>query len=62
MQIWDLRCKRSVQTLEDQYQILSVCFGDEGDQVYSAGIENMVKVGFAWLLDMAAPYDTANMS
>lgn len=49
MQIWDLRCKRSVQTLEDEYQILSVCFGDEGDQVYSAGIENMVKVSDAWL-------------
>ena len=44
MQVWDLRSKRSVQTLQDSYQLLSVCFGDAGDTVYSAGIENTVKV------------------
>ena len=44
LQVWDLRSKRSVQTLTDNFQILSVCFGDAGDQVYTAGLDNTVKV------------------
>ena len=44
MQIWDLRSKRSVQTLTDSFQVLSVCFADAGDSVFSAGMENTVKV------------------
>lgn len=44
VQIWDLRAKRSVQTLEDQFQILSVCISDAGDQVFSSSIDNTVKV------------------
>lgn len=43
VQIWDLRSRRSVQTLQDKYQVFSVCFADAGDQVYSSGIENTVK-------------------
>ena len=43
VQVWDLRSKRSVQTLQDSFQLLSVCFGDSGDTVFSAGIENSVK-------------------
>lgn len=44
MQIWDLRAKRSVQTLEDEFQVLSVCMSDAGDQVFSSSIDNTVKV------------------
>lgn len=44
VKIWDLRSKKSVQTIEDAYQVLSVCFGGAGDQVYSGGIDNTVKV------------------
>lgn len=47
LQVWDLRSKRSVQTLLDSFQLLSVCFGDAGDTVYTAGIENVVKVRLA---------------
>lgn len=44
IKIWDLRSKRSVQTLQDSFQLLSVCFGDTGDTVYSSSIDNTVKV------------------
>lgn len=53
-QVWDLRSKRSIQTLKDKYQLLSVCFGDAGDTVYSAGIENTVKVRTRGFLKRAA--------
>ena len=43
-QLWDLRSKRSVHTLGEQYQVLAVAFGEEGDQVYTGGIENSIKV------------------
>lgn len=43
-QLWDLRAKRSVHTLGEQYQVLAVAFGEEGDQVYTGGIENSIKV------------------
>ena len=43
MQLWDLRSKRSVHTLSEQYQVLAVAFGEEGDQVYTGGIENSIK-------------------
>ncbi len=33
MQVWDMRAKRSVQTLQEKYQIASVAFADGGDQV-----------------------------
>lgn len=42
--LWDLRSKRSVHTLGEQYQVLAVAFGEEGDQVYTGGIENSIKV------------------
>jgi len=42
-----MRAKRSVQTLTDAFQVLAVCFGDAGDQVYSAGLDNTVKVRVA---------------
>eukprot|EP01025_Chloroclados_australasicus_P051481 TRINITY_DN5992_c0_g1_i4.p1 TRINITY_DN5992_c0_g1~~TRINITY_DN5992_c0_g1_i4.p1 ORF type:complete len:371 (+),score=33.74 TRINITY_DN5992_c0_g1_i4:43-1113(+) len=42
--VWDVRVKRSVQTLQEGYPILSVAFGEGGDQIYAAGIENTINV------------------
>lgn len=39
-----MRVKRSVSTFTERYQVLAVAFSDAGDQVYTAGIENLVKV------------------
>lgn len=33
LQVWDLRVRRSIQTLTEDFQILAVAFGDAGDQV-----------------------------
>jgi Prp8 binding protein len=43
--LWDLRTKRSIRTIKEKYQITSVEFSEAGDQIYTAGIENVVK---AW--------------
>jgi hypothetical protein len=32
-QVWDLRAKRSVQTLNEEYQVTAVAFAEAGDQV-----------------------------
>ncbi len=44
MQLWDLRAKRSAQTMTEDYQILAVAFAEAGDQIYTGGIENVIKV------------------
>lgn len=44
LQVWDQRAKRSVVTFKDKYQVTSVAFADAGDQVYSGGLDNCVKV------------------
>lgn len=44
MQVWDMRTKRSVQTFKDKFPVCSVAFADAGDQVYSAGVDNTIKV------------------
>jgi len=49
--VWDMRQKQSVATLEEKYQVCSVAFSAAGDQVYTAGIENVVK---AWDLRRGA--------
>lgn len=41
--VWDLRTKKSVQTIHERFPITSVAFSDSGDQIYTAGIENVVK-------------------
>lgn len=33
--MWDMRVKRSVQTLPEKYQVCSAAFADAGDQVIS---------------------------
>lgn len=43
--VWDMRQKQSVATMEEKYQVCSVAFSAAGDQIYTAGIENVVK---AW--------------
>eukprot|EP00884_Botryococcus_braunii_P019166 jgi/Botrbrau1/5933/Bobra.0366s0107.1 len=52
VKVWDLRVRRSVQTLSERFQILAVSFSDAGDQVYSAGIETLIK---AWDLRKSEP-------
>ncbi|EFN50473.1 hypothetical protein CHLNCDRAFT_16011, partial [Chlorella variabilis] len=42
--LWDLRARNSVKTFDERYQILSVAFSEAGDQIYTAGIENVVNV------------------
>jgi Prp8 binding protein len=42
--VWDMRVKRSVQTLPEKYQVCAVAFADAGDQVYTGGIDNTIKV------------------
>eukprot|EP01023_Acetabularia_acetabulum_P061274 TRINITY_DN7398_c0_g2_i2.p1 TRINITY_DN7398_c0_g2~~TRINITY_DN7398_c0_g2_i2.p1 ORF type:complete len:359 (-),score=31.67 TRINITY_DN7398_c0_g2_i2:276-1352(-) len=44
VKVWDLRVKKSVQTIEEGYPILSVVFGEGGDSIYAAGIENSINV------------------
>ena len=44
VQLWDLRAKRSAHTMSEDYQILAVAFGEAGDQIYTGGIENVIKV------------------
>ena len=43
-----MRVKRSVATFDNGFQVTSVAFADAGDQVYSAGLDNLVKVHM-WL-------------
>lgn len=42
--IWDVRKRNYVQCFRDTYQLTSVTFNKNGDQVISGGIENIIKV------------------
>jgi len=42
--IWDQRRKRSIHTCQETYQVTSVSFSDQTDLVFTAGLENVVKV------------------
>lgn len=44
LRIWDSRRKLSIQTLQNMYQVTSVCFSDTAEQVISGGIDNDIKV------------------
>lgn len=44
MKVWDMRVKRSVQSVEDKYQMTSVAFSDAGDQVFTGGIDHNIQV------------------
>nr|ADI46905.1 WDR57m [Volvox carteri f. nagariensis] len=42
--VWDMRAKRSVYTLRSGFPVCAVAFADAGDQIYSGGIDNIIKV------------------
>lgn len=42
-QIYDLRQKRSAQTFQHAFPILSVAFGHDGDVVYTGGVDNDIQ-------------------
>ena len=42
--VWDVRSKRSVSTFADKFPVTCVAFSDASDQIYSGGIDNMIKV------------------
>mmetsp|Transcript_6200 Transcript_6200/g.13514 ORF Transcript_6200/g.13514 Transcript_6200/m.13514 type:complete len:357 (+) Transcript_6200:226-1296(+) len=44
VKVWDMRVKRSILTFSDKFQVTSVAFADAGDQVYSGGLDNTIKV------------------
>jgi Prp8 binding protein len=44
IRVWDQRYRASVVNMNATYQITAVSFGDSGEQVVSAGIDNLVKV------------------
>ena len=44
VRIWDIRRRGSVVTLNSVYQVTAVSFGEDSEQVISAGIDNDVKV------------------
>lgn len=44
VKLWDMRSKRSVQTLEASAPVCAVTFSAAGDQVYSGGLDNEVSV------------------
>jgi hypothetical protein len=43
-QVWDMRVKRSSATMTDSWQVTSTTFNEAGDAVYSAGLDNTIKV------------------
>jgi Prp8 binding protein len=43
--LWDQRRKRSIHTLQEKYQVTSVCFSDQTDLVFTGGIDNVIR---AW--------------
>jgi len=44
VKLWDRRKKGALQTLQNTYQVTSVCFNDTSDQIFSGGIDNIIKV------------------
>ena len=44
VRVWDQRHRSSVSNMNATYQVTAVTFGENSDQVVSAGIDNLVKV------------------
>jgi Prp8 binding protein len=42
--LWDLRSRGAKVVLESEFQVLGVALSDDGNQVFSAGIDNEIKV------------------
>lgn len=41
--LWDVRKRAPVQVLQHDYQVLSVAFSDDSAQLFTAGIDNIVR-------------------
>lgn len=44
IKIWDPRKRYAIHTLDNKYQVTTVCFNDTGEYVISGGIDNDIKV------------------
>lgn len=44
VRLWDRRQRAEVHCFAARFAVTSVCFGEAADQIYSAGIDNVVKV------------------
>jgi len=42
--LWDTRAKKSTHTFEHKYQVTSVCFSQNADQIFTGGIDNKIRV------------------
>ncbi|CAK4075272.1 unnamed protein product [Aphanomyces euteiches] len=43
IKVWDVRLKREVQTIEERFQVTAVCYGSSSTQVFSGGVDGLVK-------------------
>ncbi|CAF0704692.1 unnamed protein product [Brachionus calyciflorus] len=44
VKLWDRRKRGEAMTFDSNYQVLSVCFNESGEQIISGGIDNDIKV------------------
>ena len=42
--LWDLRARQAVRRFQERYQVTAVEFSETGDQIFSGGIDNKVRV------------------
>lgn len=42
--LWDLRTRRCIHSFDHQYQILACCFDDTGEKIFSASLDDTVRV------------------
>lgn len=43
VKIWDSRCKWAVQSLEHEFQVTAVALSEDGESVFSGGIDNLIR-------------------
>lgn len=44
IRLWDVRVKGCLETINNGFPVTAVCFSDQSDKVFSAGIDNEIKV------------------
>ncbi|PNH01670.1 U5 small nuclear ribonucleoprotein, partial [Tetrabaena socialis] len=42
--VWDMRVKKAVHTLRGSFPVMAVAYADDGEQIYSGGVDNTIKV------------------
>uniref|UniRef100_A0A7S0S261 Anaphase-promoting complex subunit 4 WD40 domain-containing protein n=1 Tax=Chlamydomonas leiostraca TaxID=1034604 RepID=A0A7S0S261_9CHLO len=42
--LWDMRTKKSVSTFNEKFQVTAAAFAEAGDQIYTGGLDNTIKV------------------